>query len=167
MGTRNLTIVKSRDKVKVAQYGQWDGYPTGQGQTIASFLKKLDDTDLKVFKVRVDSLKPYTDKEVKAIYDSFGATGQFIRIDLADKIDKEHPELSRNTGAEILELIYNGTVKRVRLDEEFEKDTLFCEYCYKIDIDKKTVTMNGETYTFDEWISDKFMQKLEAVGDDQ
>jgi len=29
MGTRNLTIVTSNGKTKVAQYGQWDGYPGG------------------------------------------------------------------------------------------------------------------------------------------
>ena len=38
MGTRHLIIVKSEGKTKVAQYGQWDGYPTGQGKDIAIFL---------------------------------------------------------------------------------------------------------------------------------
>lgn len=47
MGTRNSTLVKSKGKVKVAQYGQWDGYPTGQGQTIADFLNS--DVDLEDF----------------------------------------------------------------------------------------------------------------------
>ena len=32
MGTRNLTkVIDSNGVTKVAQYGQWDGYPSGQG----------------------------------------------------------------------------------------------------------------------------------------
>lgn len=38
MGTRNLTCVVKNNKYVVAQYGQWDGYPTGQGQTIVEFI---------------------------------------------------------------------------------------------------------------------------------
>lgn len=33
MGTRNLTAVYLDGQYKVAQYGQWDGYPEGQGIT--------------------------------------------------------------------------------------------------------------------------------------
>lgn len=40
MGTRNLTFVIDKEgQVKVAQYGQWDGYPSGQGATILEFAK--------------------------------------------------------------------------------------------------------------------------------
>ena len=38
MGTRNLVCVVKGGEYKVAQYGQWDGYPTGQGETIVEFL---------------------------------------------------------------------------------------------------------------------------------
>ena len=41
MGTRNLTMVISNGKTKVAQYGQWDGYPDGQGMTALSTLKRI------------------------------------------------------------------------------------------------------------------------------
>ena len=47
MGTRNLTMVISQEKTKVAQYGQWDGYPEGQGVKILSILKKVDMSELK------------------------------------------------------------------------------------------------------------------------
>ena len=43
MGTRNLTVVFMDGEYKVAQYGQWDGYPEGQGITCFNFLHdKMD-----------------------------------------------------------------------------------------------------------------------------
>lgn len=41
MGTRNLTAVYLDGQYKVAQYGQWDGYPEGQGITVLTFLLSL------------------------------------------------------------------------------------------------------------------------------
>jgi len=38
MGTLNLTAVMMDGEYKIAQYGQWDGYPEGQGKTILEFL---------------------------------------------------------------------------------------------------------------------------------
>ena len=46
MGTRNLTLVKDKEgKTKVAQYGQWDGYPEGQGSTILNFIRSKENRD--------------------------------------------------------------------------------------------------------------------------
>ena len=38
MGTRNLVAVFSDGEYKIAQYGQWDGYPSGQGLTVLNFI---------------------------------------------------------------------------------------------------------------------------------
>ena len=38
MGTRHMIGVVSDGKYRVAQYGQWDGYPSGQGVGILEFL---------------------------------------------------------------------------------------------------------------------------------
>lgn len=34
MGTRHLICVYYKRRFAIAQYGQWDGYPGGQGLTI-------------------------------------------------------------------------------------------------------------------------------------
>ena len=52
MGTRNLTIAVMDGKTRVAQYGQWDGYPEGQGTTILEFLKSAD---LDLFKKKLET----------------------------------------------------------------------------------------------------------------
>lgn len=38
MGTRHLIEVVVDGQIKVAQYGQWDGYPSGQGVDVLKFL---------------------------------------------------------------------------------------------------------------------------------
>jgi len=43
MGTRNMTMVIDQEGAKkVAQYGQWDGYPSGVGADILNFLKNTE-----------------------------------------------------------------------------------------------------------------------------
>lgn len=40
MGTRNLTmVIDQQGETKIAQYGQWDGYPSGVGVGVLEFLK--------------------------------------------------------------------------------------------------------------------------------
>lgn len=160
MGTRHLTIVKSKGKTKIAQYGQWDGYPTGQGQTIADFLKKAD---LPKFKKQVDKLTEYTAKEIAKAYKDAGHDGgEWVNSDVSDKKNKAHPALDRDYGAGILELIHNGTVTKVKLDESFKEDTTFCEYCYEIDLDNDSISMNdGKKYSFKKWTEKGLMKKLE------
>ena len=36
MGTRHITTVVAEGEFVVAQYGQWDGYPTGAGNDIVA-----------------------------------------------------------------------------------------------------------------------------------
>lgn len=153
MGTRNLTIVKSKGKTKVAQYGQWDGYPTGQGQTIAEFLKKVD---LPKFKKQVEALKSCTSAEVKKLCDKAG-----------NEWKKEYPAFSRDEGADVLNLIHDGITTKVFLDEDFKNDHTFCEYYYEIDLDNETVSMNGgKKYSFTQWKRKGLMEKLDNPNDE-
>lgn len=142
MGRRNLTMVISNGQTKVAQYGQWDGYPTGQGSTALSFLHKVvSDGELAKFKDCVDSIKWLTEEQVE-------------QIDKDNNWVRNYPYLSRDAGADILNAIYYGklevnegfnTKKVTTVDvlglqngEDFAADSLFCEWAYVIDLDKGT-----------------------------
>ena len=158
MGTRNLTIVRSGGKTQVAQYGQWDGYPTGAGQDIADFLA---DMDLKKFKEKLGKLKQVDEKEVNEFLKSLGCVDGWMNSEQAFEFKKRYPGLDRDHGAGVLQLIYDGKVTEIRLNEDFKTDTLFCEYYYTINLDNKTVSMNGgKEYTFEQWQKPGLMEKL-------
>lgn len=132
MGTRNLTMLISDGETKVAQYGQWDGYPGGQGLTALSFLNQCD---LSKLKEKVSQLSFYTNEELDNLQK------QLDRGDFKDgSFGVIYPEFSRDWGASILEEIYNDRIKSKKLkdEKEFAADSLFCEYCYVIDLDKRT-----------------------------
>lgn len=165
MGTRNLTIVKLGGKVKVAQYCQWDGYPTGQGETISEFIREK--LDLRKFKAKVKALQFATDEEVESLWKSCGAKGEFVTMDISETFEKKYPQFHRNTGADVLQLIQDGKVDKLTNSIDFLKDGLFCEYAYEIDLDAKKVkvytggTKPSKIYTFSAFAKKGAMQKLE------
>jgi len=135
MGTRNLTIVINEGKTKVAQYGQWDGYPQGQGLTALKFLKgaKLDK-----FKDRLSTLSFLSETDIENKYKECGIMGDTMNMEQASRFKKQNPQLDRDMAAGVLELIYAGEVKELQDQSDFAADSLFCEWCYVIDLDKNT-----------------------------
>nr|DAN70796.1 MAG TPA: hypothetical protein [Caudoviricetes sp.] len=72
MGTRNLTAVYLDGQYKVAQYGQWDGYPEGQGITALTFLR--DKMDLELFKEALRNSSYIPSEELTALWKQYGQT---------------------------------------------------------------------------------------------
>lgn len=144
MGTRNLTCAVIDKQYKVAQYGQWDGYPSGQGITILRFLRN----ELK---------RPLMEKRLREV--------QFLNekeIELINESKEPMPQqFSRDCGGHILEFIQNGEYTKDELDFEglrsvrkpvtykwemdklhnqldFAGDSVFCEWAYVVDFDENT-----------------------------
>lgn len=172
MGTRNLTSVIQSKKVKIAQYGQWDGYPEGQGLTVLDFLKKKGNIDKLKKKLKiVRFLKPNgRDKKFSEEYDKNAP-------EWSSEPDKRTPEqlkwfksyITRDLGADILNAIISSSDKEIVLRDEwaFRKDDLFCEWHYCIDLDKKTLTVNNlKTYKLDKLpTKKKFLKDFEENED--
>lgn len=74
MGTRNLTAVYLDGQYKVAQYGQWDGYPEGQGITVLTFLR--DKMDLELFKEALRNSSYIPSEELTALLTVFSVSGR-------------------------------------------------------------------------------------------
>ena len=139
MGTRNLTMVIKGETPVIAQYGQWDGYPSGQGATALNFLKKRS---MKKFKKKLELIRFATEedeKEVKEWLSSIGVNDGWMDMEQSGKYHQQYPLLTRNNGAEILQMVYDNTVPAFLTDSaDFAKDSLFCEWAYIIDLDKET-----------------------------
>ena len=134
MGTRNLTAVYVGGEYKIAQYGQWDGYPEGQGKTCLEFAKKFlsNKNDREAFADKVRACSYITQEEVER-------RNAMIQSGQVKNWTKVWPELSRDTCADILEMVArsdNGLVLYNNI--EFAADSLFCEWGWVIDLDAGT-----------------------------
>jgi hypothetical protein len=120
MGTRNLTCVQLDGKLVVAQYGQWDGNPGGQGATILDFLAEWD---RKSFEANLRKCRFLTPEESKA-----------RRV--SEKEFMRYPQLSRDNGAAILGIIAAAD-DGLELEDQsaFAADSLFCEWAYVLNLD--------------------------------
>lgn len=142
MGTRNLTIVRFENKTVVAQYGQWDGYPSGQGSLILSFLLESDKVEL--LKQTLPKVRFQRDEDVlqqKEFLHSIGAEDGCMNFEQYEKFKKQYPLHIRDVGGDILERIIQEkeAPEIVLIDSSyFASDSLWCEWAYVVDFDQKT-----------------------------
>jgi hypothetical protein len=181
MGTRHGTIVLLDHKIKVAQYGQWDGYPEGQGKTVATFIMRYlqDAKTLTEFKSAVRKCRWLSDKWVSRLWknaedevkDRPGRNKRGENFSTSDILKEKYPQLSRDIGAEILQLIMTGEwpdtqesevpgpYRRViiklpspvrKLDNQTEYLTNTggdIEWCWVLDLDNKILYCFNGLYT--------------------
>jgi hypothetical protein len=154
MGTRNLTVVKDLEgTTKIAQYGQWDGYPSYSGIKVLEFLRDKVNRDNLL--VELQNVQFVGDEEVDTLYKQYESTDWENKDFL-----NAYPGLHRDTGVGILEIVANsmGPIKTVD-NSEFRNDTLFCEGVYEVDFQSnKFISIyadNKVSYDLDELPSDK------------
>lgn len=187
MGTRHIITVKKDRKTKLQNYGQWDGYPTGQGKEIAEFIQNK--LNLEKFKEAVNKLKFLSDKQAEKNWEEKQNGPKHVlekTVFQNSPMAVKCPELHRDTGAKILRLIQDGVLeysgRYFKGDEYFEKpgelqgysvqgtvkttDKSWCEYEYIINLDSETVTVidlyanKKKRYKFQDFTADA-MEKLD------
>jgi hypothetical protein len=148
MGTRHLILVYYKGAYHIAQYGQWDGYPEGQGVKILAFIRKPEKVEK--LKAAIDGNLLYApsekerdewDNKMREIEDSrydLWRKGGIVNWRVAPSF-LVCPSVSRETGADILEMVAKATepipiVKSL----DFIADGSFCEWAYVVDLDKAT-----------------------------
>jgi hypothetical protein len=137
MGTRNLTVVKDlQGTTKIAQYGQWDGYPSYSGIQALNFLRDKVNRDNLL--VELQNVQFVGDEEVDQLYKQFETTDWENKDFL-----NAYPGLHRDTGIGILEVVANSTSTIKTVDNtEFANDSLFCEGIYEVDFSTNKFTSN-------------------------
>lgn len=141
MGTRNLVAVYSKGVPVIAQYGQWDGHPSGQGKTALEFCTEHLSTPAgrDAFKVKLTQCRWVTDDEIKVAHEAVGIEGPFMTMDQSQKLDHMFPYLSRDIGARILEMVRISPVDVLLVNSiEFAGESLHCEFAYVVDLDHNT-----------------------------
>jgi len=124
MGTRHQQkVIAPNGELRVSQYGQWDGYPSGQGVDILNFL-------------RTSNLDEYAQNVAKL---EQATVEQLEDVEKGKNPYKEYPYLYRECGAKIHKMILDNEVKFVSFidDEEAKK---WCEGFYTIDLQNHTFT---------------------------
>lgn len=129
MGTRNLTVVKNTaGETKIAQYGQWDGYPSYSGLKALDFLR--DEILREGLKQRLTLVEFITDEECDKLYNASKSSTDWENKDFLN----EFPGLHRDTGVDILLAVASATETLKTIDNsDFRNDTLFCEGVYEVD----------------------------------
>lgn len=132
MGTRGLTKVIDRNgEIKVAQYGQWDHYPSGQGTLVLEILTSRYNA-LKHLELALDKCYFINDRDREVIYNDYNEE-YANREEAQNNFTAILPSFSRDTGAYILEVVMWSAGAVPLVDErEFEGDNLFCEGVYEI-----------------------------------
>ena len=137
MGTRHLIAVQLDGEYKIAQYGQWDGYPEGQGMTTLHFLRSMDEDK---FKSALRNSSFISDDELMTLWKQYGADDDgMVSLSDADRMKKDHPEYSRDTSADILQMVQEHP-EGMKLHNQigFAANGLFCEWAWVVDFDKRT-----------------------------
>lgn len=137
MGTRNLVCVFSSGRYAVAQYGQWDGYPEGQGVKALEFARSMNATD---FREKLKLCRFLSEEEIQARWVECGAgPGDLVPMSVSDELKRRYPTLSRDAGADVLRAISKADAEVPLRDSlAFAGDSLFCEWVWVIDLDRGT-----------------------------
>ena len=132
MGTRHITAVVSEGQFVVAQYGQWDGYPTGAGNNIVAIISG------KIGQLK-DSLRhivPVESGTVERYWTECGAYDWGADMETCQRFKAKHMTLDRDTGPDILNILIHTEVPvELHLDVDFIGNGLFCEWVYVVDLD--------------------------------
>jgi len=149
MGTRHLIAVEDKKgKLKIAQYGQWDGYFEGQGRRVLEFI--ADPLNLAMLEKALPNIRFFTKKDDRMLK----KWDEIVQGKSPFDVLKDNPGVyaekdkliayfqrfnSRDIGAKILQNVCmydQGTPldisDKISLTNsyEFGKNSLFCEYAY-------------------------------------
>ena len=120
MGTRHRqAVIAKNGELKIQQYGQWDGYPDGQGKSILNYLRN---GNLEKYQENLEKIPLINKKQVD-------------EVNKDKDWNQKYPYLSRECGSNIHQMIEDGKVKFVQ-HTSLKECNQWCEGFYTIDFKK-------------------------------
>jgi len=165
MGTRHLIQVNYNGEKKIAQYGQWDGYPSGQGVSVLLFLTDPMNLTylLRRFREYYDwaQIRFFKEGEPEQIDKALSVLPKELKSYVYDQLLQ-----NRDLGADILERVCLNSMCLLVDDEEFKHDLISCEYHHLIEI--RDTEIPGYKYNYHvEWRYTIFSEGKEVFSCDQ
>jgi hypothetical protein len=156
MGTRHLiTAFDNEGELKVAQYGQWDGYPSGQGVEMLNWLRMTTRVNYegKIVSPILNGMKRTkfaSDSELNDLYNKYPQMN-YVGTEDEKYFGLHYPNLVRDTGADILGVVAYSVGEVLLADaSDFAEDELMCEGIYSVNYQSEYFTSvhNGTTVVF-------------------
>jgi hypothetical protein len=144
MGTRSITmVIDKQGEVKIAQYGQWDGYPEGQGKTILKFLKA---------KTRRNKLEKQLSKITFSDDKTPFITEYNKRVDAGTRTDEDKiwfsTFITRDIGGEILRNVADSKLSNIILLNSGDRETdQWVQWVYIIDYKKNILSVHFSVFS--------------------
>jgi hypothetical protein len=151
MGTRNLTKVIDKDgTLRVAQYGQWDGYPDGQGKSMLAFISEYG--MIETIEKSLAKCRWIDQKQIDTLYFRYENLTDFEELrNGMNGLSIAYPTISRDTCTDILKVIvYSNEYVELSDESDFEKDQLMCEGVFTLNYQTREfiTTYHGKTVKF-------------------
>lgn len=139
MGTRNLTMVINKvGETKIAQYGQWDGYPSGVGLTVLNFVK--NEKSLKQLKNKIKKVRFIDAEKDKEFIENYEKNAPILSNEPDNRTNKQkkwfESYVHRDIGGDILIKIASSKDKEIILinSESSAKEDGWVEWSYVINL---------------------------------
>ncbi len=163
MGTRHLTVIVKDNEIRLAQYGQWDGYYSGQGENFTNFVRNKLKNNIGSFSEKVDLLENIDDEYYDNIVKHYNEIKKNKEFFIPFQV--MFPQFSRDTGTDILNVINNLSLYDFdgkSFPIYIEKDSDWVEFIYAINLDTEEIYMLT-VHDFDESKNLKTCEIIEAA----
>ena len=143
MGTRNLTVVKKNGEIKIANYGQWDGYPAGAGQSILDAIS--NEYNVKNLNESAANSSWASEEYVNEKWRTVGVEPTdddgpfFVPWDKSSEFESRYPTLGRDLGAGIVGYMVEHPEGIKSMDSFSFASNPDCEWAYALDLDNDQI----------------------------
>lgn len=136
MSSPGFVGIIANGEYKVAQYVRWHCGPEEQGADVIRFLAKAD---LNTLKAKLANCRFVNKDELEKLYVGAGYNPEndngTVSMEVTNRFNEMYPSLSVNTGADVLDMVYEGTSEILLLSHADCLNAEFFDFAYIVNLD--------------------------------